>query len=193
MNLILSSIKKERSDKESEEESEKETDADDCDGEDVATFVKSKKGKTILQFNGYRYREAYRTQLGIRWVCSVEKRCNAYVYLNDNDEIIMDNQKHEHSTNAVNRIMERIGEAKLITSLRGRYILLFDQYTYRMQYNKGKKARWVCSTKKECKGSIFTDCEDYTYVIKICPDHCHPPPKYYLKPEHVKEAPKEQL
>lgn len=72
-------------------------DDDEDDEENVAIFVESRKGKTILQYNGHRYRKSYKSKHGDRWNCSVNKQCGAFLYLNDNDEIIMLNQEHSHS------------------------------------------------------------------------------------------------
>ncbi|XP_048007068.1 uncharacterized protein LOC125242334 [Leguminivora glycinivorella] len=79
----------------------------DEDCEDVALFVQSRKGHTILQYGGHRYRKAYRSKHGIRWNCSTDKGCPAFLYLNDHDEIIMSNKIHKHSLPSM-RISTRI-------------------------------------------------------------------------------------
>lgn len=68
----------------------------DPNDDNIAVFVESKKGKTILQYEGYRYRKAYKTRNGIRWNCSSKKNCTGFVYLNDQDEIIMASKYHDH-------------------------------------------------------------------------------------------------
>nr|XP_053605960.1 uncharacterized protein LOC128672688 [Plodia interpunctella] len=162
-------------------------DVEEYDGEDVPVFVQSRKGKTILQFNGHRYRKAYKSKTGVRWVCSVNKQCNAFVYLNDDDEIIMSNQEHSHSGARVDKFdLDQDDTAIVITSRKGREMLLFRQYTYRQQYVKGDKARWVCSTMKNCRSCVFTDSDNY--IISTSEQHCHPPPKYYLKRDNVMGA-----
>lgn len=65
--------------------------------DNIAVFVESKKGKTILQYEGYRFRKAYKTRNGTRWNCSSKKSCTGFVYLNDNDEIIMASKYHDHA------------------------------------------------------------------------------------------------
>lgn len=64
--------------------------------DDVAFFVESRRGKTVLQYNDFRYRRAYKTKHGTRWNCSVYKNCPGFVYINDSNEIIMTNQEHVH-------------------------------------------------------------------------------------------------
>lgn len=64
--------------------------------DDVALFVQSRRGKTILQYNGHRYRKAYKTRNGTRWNCSQNKNCSAFLFLNDSDEILMSYVKHRH-------------------------------------------------------------------------------------------------
>ncbi|XP_013184356.2 uncharacterized protein LOC106130133 [Amyelois transitella] len=177
----------------------KEQDAYDAEEEEennseegVAMFVQSRKGRTILQYNGHRYRKTYRSKHGIRWVCSVNKQCCAFVYLNDNDEIIMANQEHNHTPTRVETIDEDQNDtAIVITSRKGREMLLFRHYTYRKQYHKGNKARWVCSTMKNCRGCVFTDGENF--ITSTFEEHRHSPPKYYLKQENVLEALREPL
>lgn len=71
---------------------EEETEAAD----DIAIFVESRRGKTVLQYKGHRYRKAYKSKNGIRWNCSLNKNCSAFLFLNDNDEILMSNVDHEH-------------------------------------------------------------------------------------------------
>lgn len=73
-----------------------ENDLDSGD-DNVAVFVETKNGKTILQYEGYRYRKAYKTRNGTRWNCSSKKNCSAFVYLNDQDEIIMASKYHDHA------------------------------------------------------------------------------------------------
>lgn len=70
---------------------------EDVDRESVAVFLESKNGNTILQYNGFRYRKAYKTRNGIRWNCSSDKHCGSFVYLNDQDEIIMSSKDHCHA------------------------------------------------------------------------------------------------
>lgn len=62
----------------------------------MAVFVESRKGKPILQYNDHRYRKAYKAKNGTRWVCSQNKNCSAFLYINDDDEIIMAHQSHDH-------------------------------------------------------------------------------------------------
>lgn len=68
--------------------------------EDVALFVESRRGKTVLQYNGHRYRKAYKSKNGVRWNCSLNKNCSAFLFLNDNDEILMSNEDHDHPQSA---------------------------------------------------------------------------------------------
>lgn len=88
-----------------EELADVETEEQEEPKDDVAFFVESRRGKTILQYNDFRYRRAYKTKHGTRWNCSVYKNCPAFVYINDINEIIMANQDHVHDdtpTTAVN-------------------------------------------------------------------------------------------
>lgn len=73
-----------------------ENDLDPGD-DNIAVFVESKNGKTILQYEGYRFRKAYKTRNGTRWNCSSKKNCTGFVYLNDQDEIIMASKYHDHA------------------------------------------------------------------------------------------------
>lgn len=68
----------------------------------VPMFVESKKsGNKVLQYHGYRYRRAYQTKQGRKWICSTNKHCKAFVLLNETDEIIYSDENHIHSS--VNR------------------------------------------------------------------------------------------
>lgn len=81
--------------------------------------------------------------------------------------------------------------AVLITSRKGKEILLFRHYTYRRQYQKKNKSRWVCSNLKNCRASVFTD--NNNYITSVYEKHCHPPPKYYTNPTNVIGALREPL
>ncbi|XP_049870846.1 uncharacterized protein LOC126370140 [Pectinophora gossypiella] len=159
--------------------------------EEVAVFIESRRGKTILQYNDHRYRKAYKSKHGVRWVCSIDKNCPAFVYLNDNDEIIMSNQEHTHTAPMQPAIEAPNDTAVVITSRKGKEMLLFKHYTYRKQYNKGSRSRWVCSTLKNCRACVFTN--NSNVITSAFEEHCHDPPKYYLKPNHVLEALREPL
>ncbi|CAG9787383.1 unnamed protein product [Diatraea saccharalis] len=168
------------------------TDKDNGDDEE-AVFIKSRRGTTILQYKGRRYRKAYSTKLGNRWICSVNKNCGAFVYLNLDDEIIFANESHSHPKQS---ILETIDEnqddpAVVITSRKGKEILFFRQFTYRKQYTRHDKTRWVCSNTKNCRGVIFTDLNNV--VISAYEEHCHPPPKYYTKRDNILGALREPL
>ncbi|XP_047025890.1 uncharacterized protein LOC124634367 [Helicoverpa zea] len=159
----------------------------------VALFVESRRGKTVLQYNGHRYRKAYKSKIGTRWNCSLNKHCTAFLFLNDNDEILMSNEEHDHpqSTRLENIDTDQNDTAVVITSRKGKEMLLFRKFTYRKQYDKGNKSRWICSTLKNCRGCVFTDSSNY--IISAFEEHCHDPPKYYLKPDHVLGALREPL
>ncbi|KAG6441713.1 hypothetical protein O3G_MSEX001991 [Manduca sexta] len=165
----------------------------DPHSDNTALFVDSRKGKTILQYNGHRYRKAYKSRNGTRWTCSKSKNCTAFLYLNDEDEIIMAHQKHLHPRPVIfeNVDSEQHDTAVVITSRKGKEMLLFRQYTYRKQYDKGNRARWVCSTLKNCHACVFTDSSNY--ITSACEDHCHDPPKYYMKPDHILDAIREPI
>lgn len=79
-----------------EELTEVETEEFEEPKDEVAFFVESRRGKTVLQYNDFRYRRAYKTKHGTRWNCSMYKNCPAFVYINDHNEIIMTNQDHVH-------------------------------------------------------------------------------------------------
>lgn len=81
--------------------------------------------------------------------------------------------------------------AVVITSRKGKEMLLYRSYTYRKQYVKGDKSRWVCSTLKNCRAVVFTD--DNNAIVSIYENHKHDPPKYYLNPNHVLEALRQPL
>lgn len=81
--------------------------------------------------------------------------------------------------------------AVVITSRKGKEMLLFRQYTYRKQYDKGMKTRWVCSTLKNCKACIFTD--ESNYITSSFDEHIHDPPQYYTKPKNILQALREPL
>ncbi|CAH0399057.1 unnamed protein product [Chilo suppressalis] len=165
----------------------------DSADEEEALFVESKRGTTILQYKGQRYRRAYSTKHGNRWLCSVNKGCGAFVCLNSDDEIIMTNETHSHPKPArLERVDDKQDDvAVVITSRKGKELLLFRQFTYRKQYFKHNKARWVCSNDKNCRGVIFTDSDNV--VTSAFEEHCHPPPKYYLKADNVIGALREPL
>lgn len=160
---------------------------------DIAMFVESRRGKTVLQFNGYRYRKLYKNRQGTRWACSAKKTCSAYVYTNDNNEIIITNQSHNHDPPKRCDFIDNDQDdtAVVITSRKGKEMLLFRQYTYRKQYDKGMKTRWVCSTLKNCKACIFTD--ESNYITSSFDEHIHDPPQYYTKPKNILQALREPL
>lgn len=62
----------------------------------IALFVESRRGKTVLQYNGHRYRKAYKSRNGTRWNCSLNKNCSAFMFLSDQDEILMSHEEHDH-------------------------------------------------------------------------------------------------
>ncbi|XP_047531510.1 modifier of mdg4 isoform X3 [Vanessa atalanta] len=174
-----------------------ENDGDWTD-ENVAVFLETKKGKTILQYEGYRYRKAYKTKNGTRWNCSSKKNCSGFVYLNDQDEIIMTSKYHDHDTPKLEDICslesaeeDLVDTAVVITSRKGKEMLLFRSYTYRKQYDKGNKSRWVCSTLKNCRAYVFTDSNNL--ITSAFEEHEHDPPKYYLNPNHLLGALREPL
>ncbi|RVE50170.1 hypothetical protein evm_005193 [Chilo suppressalis] len=119
--------------------------------------------------------------------------CGAFVCLNSDDEIIMTNETHSHPKPArLERVDDKQDDvAVVITSRKGKELLLFRQFTYRKQYFKHNKARWVCSNDKNCRGVIFTDSDNV--VTSAFEEHCHPPPKYYLKADNVIGALREPL
>ncbi|KAJ2947340.1 hypothetical protein O0L34_g17062 [Tuta absoluta] len=168
-------------------ENDPEDDNENDPEEGTPVFIKSNRGTTLLQYNGHRYRKAYVNKNGSRWSCSISKKCSAFVYLNDDDEIIMCSQEHIHSKPVQETVdANQLDSALVITSRKGKEMLLFRNYTYRKQYVKGDRCRWVCSTLKNCRAVVFTDCNhDITSVFE---EHCHDPPKYYLKPNNVLEA-----
>ncbi|XP_032516075.2 uncharacterized protein LOC116769152 [Danaus plexippus] len=156
-------------------------------------FLETSKGRTVLQYDGYRYRKAYRSKNGTRWNCTC-KNCSAFVYLNDQDEIIMTSKFHDHQR--WNSIAESVdpdlsNTAVVITSRKGKEMLLFRQYTYRKQYDTGLKTRWVCSTLKNCRACVFTDSNNL--ITSAFEEHEHDPPKYYLNPSHILEALREPI
>ncbi|CAH2085765.1 unnamed protein product [Euphydryas editha] len=170
----------------------------DWGDDNVAMFLESKKGKTILQYDGYRYRKAYKTKNGTRWNCSLKKNCSGFVYLNDQDEIIMTSKYHDHPKpnledgNSLEPTeQDLVDTAVVITSRKGKEMLLFRSYTYRKQYDKGKKSRWVCSTLKNCRAYVFTDSNNL--ITSAFEEHEHDPPKYYLNPNHLLGALREPL
>ncbi|KAL0831859.1 hypothetical protein ABMA28_001389 [Loxostege sticticalis] len=165
------------------------------DPADAPVFVESRAGTTLLQYKGYRYGKKYKTKRGTRWGCAINKNCSAFLILNRNDEITVANTRHEHGA-AKRESHERIDEnqddaAVLITSRKGKEILLFRHYTYRRQYQKKNKSRWVCSNLKNCRASVFTD--NNNYITSVYEKHCHPPPKYYTNPTNVIGALREPL
>nr|XP_021195089.2 uncharacterized protein LOC110379654 [Helicoverpa armigera] len=105
----------------------------------------------------------------------------------------MSNEEHDHpqSTRLENIDTDQNDTAVVITSRKGKEMLLFRKFTYRKQYDKGNKSRWICSTLKNCRGCVFTDSNNY--IISAFEEHCHDPPKYYLKPDHVLGALREPL
>uniref|UniRef100_A0A2H1VS02 SFRICE_021207 n=1 Tax=Spodoptera frugiperda TaxID=7108 RepID=A0A2H1VS02_SPOFR len=159
----------------------------------VALLVESRRGKTVLQYNGHRYRQAYKSKSGTRWNCSVNKHCTAFLFINDQDEILMSYEEHDHQrpTRFENVDADQSDTAVVITSRKGKEMLLFRKFTYRKQYDKGNRSRWVCSTLKNCRGCVFTD--NNNYIISAFEEHCHNPPKYYLKPDHLIGALREPL
>ncbi|CAH0723924.1 unnamed protein product, partial [Brenthis ino] len=166
---------------------------DNLRSDNIAMFLESRKGKTILQYDGYRYRKAYKTKNGTRWNCS-SKNCGSFVYLNDQDEIIMTSKYHDHPRpgSPIDSIdPDSLDTAVVITSRKGKEMLLFRSYTYRKQYDKGHKSRWVCSTLKNCRACVFTDSNNL--ITSAYEEHEHDPPKYYLNPNHLLGALREPL
>lgn len=67
------------------------------ENDNVAMFVNARRGGSkILQFNGHRYRKVYKCKNGHRYVCSTSKNCNAFVLVNEDNEITMAYEIHEH-------------------------------------------------------------------------------------------------
>ncbi|CAG4934003.1 unnamed protein product [Parnassius apollo] len=169
--------------------------AEDSESENdhtVLLFLETERGETILQYNGDRYHKAHGFKDKTRWTCSV-KQCNAYVDLSDKNDILMMNQRHDHKKHKQLQDIypNENDSAVVITSRKGKEMLLFRKYTYRKQYNKGTRSRWVCSTMKNCRGCVFTNNDNF--ITSAFEEHCHDPPKYYLNPNHVLGALREPL
>lgn len=77
------------------EESKIKTNKDTND-EDVINLVTSRNGKTILKYNGYTYRKSYTNKIGHRWKCSKDKSCSAYIYTDDDNQILEACEDHLH-------------------------------------------------------------------------------------------------
>lgn len=99
-------------------EGEEEPEEPEEETTDVALFVESRRGKTVLQYRGHRYRKAYKSRNGTRWNCSLNKNCGAFIYLNDNDEILMSNEDHDHPLPRVDNQVENDQNGNLIFLLK---------------------------------------------------------------------------
>ncbi|XP_038219264.1 uncharacterized protein LOC119837638 [Zerene cesonia] len=146
-----------------------------------------------MQYGGYQYRKAHKTKHGVRWKC-ISKNCLGFVFLNDYNEIITTSVSHDHEppSSAEQHVESDDNDtAVVITSRKGKEMLLFRNYTYRKQYDKGNKTRWVCSTQKNCRAVVFTDSTNV--ITSAFEEHEHDPPKYYLNPNHVLDALREPL
>ncbi|CAH3926542.1 unnamed protein product [Pieris brassicae] len=163
------------------------------DDHDVILFMESQSGRTIMQYDEYHYRKASESRYGERWICASTKKCAAYVTLNDSNEILTNSVCHDHppTRQELKHETDDSDTAVVITSRKGKEMLLFRNYTYRRQYVKGNKSRWVCSTLKNCRAAVFTDSNNV--IVSIQDKHEHDPPKYYLNPNHVLEALREPL
>lgn len=86
-----------------------------------------------------------------------------------------------------------LDKAVVITSRKGKEMLLYRHYTYRNRkiLDKRNRFRWVCSTLKDCNACVYTDSKKV--VTETVESHCHSPPKYYLKPDHVLKALREPI
>ncbi|CAK1579133.1 unnamed protein product [Parnassius mnemosyne] len=169
--------------------------AEEVEGEKdhgVLLFLETERGKTILQYNDHIYHKANGFKNKTRWICPV-KQCNAFVDLNDKNDIVMTNERHDHKKHKHLEDFhpDESDAAVVITSRKGKEMLLFRKYTYRKQYSKGTRSRWVCSTLKNCRGCVFTDNDNF--ITSAFEEHCHDPPKYYLNPNHVLDALREPV
>ncbi|CAK1543863.1 unnamed protein product [Leptosia nina] len=162
--------------------------------DDVILFLETQNGRTIMQYGGYQYNKAHKTKLGERWNCTIST-CSGHVVLNEDNEIITDTIDHDHRPLCSEPISKNNSEdndsALVITSRKGKEMLLYRNFTYRKQYDKGNKSRWVCSTQKNCKAVVFTDSNNV--LVSVHQKHHHDPPKYYLNPNHVLDALREPL
>ncbi|XP_013137655.1 PREDICTED: protein tramtrack, beta isoform-like isoform X4 [Papilio polytes] len=156
-----------------------------ADKDYMALVLESKNGKTILHHRGYQYIRSEKTDVGSQWTCAITDKCNAFLFLDNENDIIMSNLNHDHveSVDWDQIDLDDDDSAIVISSRKGKDILLFRKYTYRKQYNKSRKSRWVCSTFKNCRAHIFTDRSNTITLTNE--DHCHAPPKYYLDPDNV--------
>ncbi|KAL0831918.1 hypothetical protein ABMA28_001437 [Loxostege sticticalis] len=60
-------------------------------------FLISKKGKTLIAFEGYTYRRAYLQHgVKVRWVCSKKKNCPGRIYTQDDQDVIIIKGEHNH-------------------------------------------------------------------------------------------------
>lgn len=66
-----------------------------------ANFIISRKGRTILQYKDHTYRRIYRNKIGIRWICSKNKNCNAYIYTDDDNKILDACEDHFHEQHII--------------------------------------------------------------------------------------------
>ncbi|XP_052739947.1 uncharacterized protein LOC112050268 [Bicyclus anynana] len=108
----------------------------------------------------------------------------------------MTSKNHNHPTpkRPADNVIEEEGSnntAVVITSRKGKEMLLYRKYTYRKQYTTSEKCRWVCSTKKNCHSVVFTDMNNV--ITSTFESHSHDPPKYYLNPNNLLGAIRERL
>lgn len=62
----------------------------------MALVLESKNGKTILHHRGYQYIRSEKTDVGSQWTCAITDKCNAFLFLDNENDIIMSNLNHDH-------------------------------------------------------------------------------------------------
>lgn len=79
----------------------------------------SEKGKQLIIFEGYKFRNSGITTNGIRWKCTV-KSCNAKIYVDEDKTVILKNcavHNHERCKNLVRQIISNAAKRRATESM----------------------------------------------------------------------------
>ncbi|CAG9580024.1 unnamed protein product [Danaus chrysippus] len=124
-------------------------------------FINLPNGKVLLMVDGYTFHKGgghIRCFGGVKWRCSAsKKRCNAYVAISDNDEVVI-----RYSLNH---------NAHMITTAHGKNWLVYDGYTFYFRYRMRVGQKWVCTNFPRCKAFLCVN--DHYDVIDCVIDHSH--------------------
>ncbi|KAJ8724574.1 hypothetical protein PYW08_016048 [Mythimna loreyi] len=116
-------------------------------------FITMVNDKRLVLYQGYTFYKQYNRKVLDKWYCTSQPRCKAYLMTDKDLNIHNSNTEHTHKKKQllVN------SDAKLITMVNGKQLVLYQGYTFYKQYDRKILDKWHCTTHPRCKAFIITD------------------------------------